>query len=201
MNMKIFVGTVILILGFPLIASATSFGGYYRISFPAETYESSKLGIIDFEDSYLGFDAKAFYNINPYLSVVTAISFSKYPVEPLTLLADYPGSLVPEELQIWTARAETQLGIPINQLTPYISVGTGLFNVSVTESRLDGSEWHFSESYPGISIGGGVRAVLYGPISLDISPTYSFILGLDEMNVGMQKLRPLDIDIGIIADM
>ncbi|MCP4231220.1 MAG: porin family protein [bacterium] len=182
-------------------ALAIGFGGYYTMSLPSETYHSSELDIIDFEISYVGFSGKVWYDISRNLAVEAAAGYSEYPTEPLTLPADDPGAFVPENLTLLSGRLGARFGLPIAFLTPYASVGAGFYHVSVAERRLDGLEDNFSKCYPGVYVGVGAKVRLYGPVSLDVSPTYSYVFGTGGEGDRIERLSTFDLNVGMAIDM
>ncbi|MCP4231219.1 MAG: hypothetical protein GY771_13860 [bacterium] len=180
----------------PTVASAIGFGGYYTKSYPEATFKS-----VDFEISFLGISGKGWYDINRNIALEAAINYSRYPGEDLIRLCWYPGDFLPERLDLWGASIGGRFGLPIAFLTPYVSAGVGLYHAIVTEGRFDPVEIHYNSTYPGIYVGAGTKVHLFGPVSLDVSPTYSYVFGTGGEGDRIERLSTFDLNVGMAVDL
>ena len=198
---KFIIWFAILISAFPTLVSAIGFGGYYTMSFPFVAYNSTDGGVDHFGLSFLGFCVKGRFDINQKLGIECTGTFSKYPHEWMGRLLDAPGSYYPEDLFFWSIRFGGIYDLPVEIIPLYCTGGVGLYHVSVTESRYDPVEIHFEKSYPGIYVGAGMKVKLFSPLSLDVSPTYSYVLGTGGEGDKLKRLSTFDINIGMAVDL
>jgi len=90
----------------------------------------------------------------------------------------------------------------------YVSGGGGFYRTIVEDNRANVAEYIIKDTYekPGLYLGGGLKVWLGGPLSAEVNPVFSYVLGVDETSDSdieidyLNRIFTFDINVGIAVD-
>ena len=195
---------VLIVAVLSVSASAIGFGGYYTMSLPSVDYSS-----FGSENDFGGAGVKVWYDFTPNLSVVLSGGSNSYELSTNERYNDDYGNI-----RLWDVLLGGRFTTTFGRFSTYISGGGGFYRVIIEDkiTRAEGTDWFGKDGKyifekPGVYIGGGLKTHVWGPLSAEVNPVFSYILGIDpeqdigRYNSGLNKLYKFDINIGMAVDL